>query len=520
MDSQTLISGAVTIGVGALSGGITNAVAVWMLFHPHEPTRLGPFVLQGAIPKNKARLAKSVGKTVGERLLTAEDLSRRLSDPALRAAFDAAIGRGVRGLLERDHGTLGASLGPEAMAAVDRAVPTLADRVAGQISEYVQGPSFLAAIERRLSELAAQLGDQPIGASLGADGRTALREKVERWAAGVAEGDELAGAIRGVIRTEVERLAGDDRPLIERLPAGMVVALEQAIADSLPGVIERVGDALERPEARTQMLGVMREGIDRAVREMVLHQRLLAKLVVTDQTIANLLDAFAGEGADQLAAELRGGGLQGQLRLSVGEAVQTALRVPLGERLQRLGPERRAALADNIADLVLVALRSEAMRGVLGHALDRFLSEADRRTWGEVLRALPPAAVARVIGDAVATPNGRDWVAGTVSQLARGMLSRPLGRPATWLGAAAVDTLTTAASDAAWRWVHEQVPMVVGHLQVEGMVEQKVLGFSTQRMEEIVRTVTQRELDMIVNLGYWLGGLVGIIAFGINLLFR
>jgi uncharacterized membrane protein YheB (UPF0754 family) len=52
------------------------------------------------------------------------------------------------------------------------------------------------------------------------------------------------------------------------------------------------------------------------------------------------------------------------------------------------------------------------------------------------------------------------------------------------------------------------------------MVEQKVRGFSTQRMEEIVRNVTQKELDLIVKLGYWLGGVVGVVAFLINLLFR
>ena len=45
-----------------------------------------------------------------------------------------------------------------------------------------------------------------------------------------------------------------------------------------------------------------------------------------------------------------------------------------------------------------------------------------------------------------------------------------------------------------------------------------MLGFSTQRMEEIVRNVTQRELDLIVRLGYVLGGLVGVVAFLVNVL--
>ena len=64
-----------TIGFGALAGGITNAVAVWMLFHPYERRGWGPFAIQGAIPKNRARLAKAIGKTVGQRLLSQDDLA-------------------------------------------------------------------------------------------------------------------------------------------------------------------------------------------------------------------------------------------------------------------------------------------------------------------------------------------------------------------------------------------------------------------------------------------------------------
>ncbi|HSE28485.1 MAG TPA: DUF445 family protein, partial [Gemmatimonadales bacterium] len=69
MPAPDLLQALATVAVGALSGGVTNAIAIWMLFHPHEPVRLLFFRLHGAVPKNKARLAKSIGKTVGERLL-------------------------------------------------------------------------------------------------------------------------------------------------------------------------------------------------------------------------------------------------------------------------------------------------------------------------------------------------------------------------------------------------------------------------------------------------------------------
>jgi uncharacterized membrane protein YheB (UPF0754 family) len=101
----------------------------------------------------------------------------------------------------------------------------------------------------------------------------------------------------------------------------------------------------------------------------------------------------------------------------------------------------------------------------------------------------------------------------SVAHVASVLLARPVGRPSAWLGADTTAALREALSATAWLWLQEQIPRVVEQIRVPEMVEQKVLGFSTQRMEEIVRTVTQRELDLIVRLGYVLGGLVGIVAF-------
>ena len=90
MDSDVARS-LLTIAFGAIAGGTTNAIAVWMLFHPYEPPRLFGRTLhrlQGAIPKNKARLATAMGRTVGMKLLTHDDLARTLTEPQFRAAID------------------------------------------------------------------------------------------------------------------------------------------------------------------------------------------------------------------------------------------------------------------------------------------------------------------------------------------------------------------------------------------------------------------------------------------------
>jgi uncharacterized membrane protein YheB (UPF0754 family) len=102
----------------------------------------------------------------------------------------------------------------------------------------------------------------------------------------------------------------------------------------------------------------------------------------------------------------------------------------------------------------------------------------------------------------------------------RVLLDRPIGRPADVLSPEAAARLRHVLSDPLWEWMQRQVPVVVSQLSVQGLVEQKVLGFSTARMEELIRNVTQRELTLIVQLGYVLGALVGLIAWGISAVFH
>jgi uncharacterized membrane protein YheB (UPF0754 family) len=63
--------------------------------------------------------------------------------------------------------------------------------------------------------------------------------------------------------------------------------------------------------------------------------------------------------------------------------------------------------------------------------------------------------------------------------------------------------------DPIWDWLETQVPAVVQQIDVSKRVEEKVLHFPMARLEEIVRKVTDRELVLIVRLGYVLGAIIG-----------
>lgn len=63
--------------IGAIIGYFTNYLAVKMLFRPYKAKKIGKWTLPftpGIMPKRQPQLAKAIGKAVGEKLFTADDI--------------------------------------------------------------------------------------------------------------------------------------------------------------------------------------------------------------------------------------------------------------------------------------------------------------------------------------------------------------------------------------------------------------------------------------------------------------
>jgi len=473
MTESLWLQGLVTIGVGAVSGGITNAVAVWMLFHPHRPWGFGPLKIQGAIPKNQARLAKSIGRTVGERLLSVEDLSRHLGSPALRAAFDGAVADAVDGLLNRPRGSLREELPRPVVAELERALEPIAVELARRVALLVETPEFAEALDRYVT--------------------------LDRWVADGLASAELEAAVRRFIAAQRAGLLRDERPLLDRLPAGLLAALEQAVTDYLPVAVEQLGRALADPASRDRIRAAVKTVLDRALANLKTHERVMAKLVITSDRLDRMLEGLEGGGVEELAAAFQSPEFKARLSSAVNDAVVGFLRAPIAERLWALGPDRLDGLERAAADYIVAALRAP-----------------ETRYWA-VARARDAVALAR---RALAADSGRARLATTAHAAVRALLDLPIGRPADLLPDDAESRLAAALTDPLWEWIQGRVPAVVAELSVAEQVEQKLLTLPLGRMEELIRSVSEKELRLIVQLGYWLGALVGAIAWGLNLLVR
>jgi uncharacterized membrane protein YheB (UPF0754 family) len=518
--SQELIRALITIFFGAMAGGLTNSIAIWMLFHPYEPPRLGkrPLkMLQGAIPKNQARLATAVGRTVGTRLLTPEDLGKTFGDEAVRQAFDEHLSGFLDALLNTERGSLRDMIPKRMHDQTDEIFQDVADFGLARLREYLDSDRFAEAVAERAEEIVHSIADEPMAGILTPARESAISEAVEEWLTGVVESKDFTRAIDDYLSRAAHRLLEPTRTFEEVLPLGLVGAVEKGIAAYLPIAIRRVGSALEDEEARARFKNFINELLRRFLGDLKFHQRVVAKLIITESSVDNVLDTIEEEGAERLAELLQDPTMQDAMARGINDAIVDFRRRPV---TSVLGDEEDQSVVDarqTVTTWILDIAQDPASREFLVEKLQVALEGVGARTWGEVLAKLPPDRVAEWLVSAARSEAAETLCREAATRLASSLPERPIGTPANWLPEGSARKLEEAMSDPVWEWLQTQVPAVIEKIDIAGRVEQKVLDLPPPKMEELVRKVTHKELRIIVRLGYLLGGFIGAALVLLNL---
>lgn len=375
----------INVVLGAVSGGITTDVGVRLLFRPRTPI-LG---LQGAIPKNKARLARSVAKTLGERLLTPADIAREIDRPELRAAFDKVLAKAIAVALETELGTPRALLPESVLAQVEIALADVAERGADRFHDYAGSPAFESRATALVAKARSEIATHPVHAVFTPERRDALLAQARKWVDAMFDSGELAAGVR-------------------------------------TWVTQRAGSLV--------------------------------------------------------------GGSEGRLARAVGE---------------------------RLADGLLRALKGESSRSFLIEKVEAALEGVLHRTWGDLLAPMDDGAIAEVAVELARGPRARDVAAQALGSGLAGLLDRPIGRIGRWLPEDAPTRMAAALSPPLWEWILSQAESVAAHVDAPGIVERRINMFEPEKVEQIVRGVAQRELTLIILLGYVLGGLMGLATWGL-----
>lgn len=247
--------------VGGMIGYITNALAIRMLFRPHEEKHVFGFripLTPGVIPKEKDRIAESVGMVISEKLMNPETLEGHLLSPEMLNKLH----KSVEVFIEKQQSNtetvaelLGHYLSEEEIKGMAESVnESLTRQIHDKLSDHIIGGKIADVAVNNVLEELSQDGNsffRSIGKSALATILTILEKEIKQFLAEKineifkSKGDEIVSNLINdeadkFLSTPVQQLLQGKEDQLAKVPGKIVSLYTQSIKDNLRRILKSV----------------------------------------------------------------------------------------------------------------------------------------------------------------------------------------------------------------------------------------------------------------------------------------
>jgi uncharacterized membrane-anchored protein YjiN (DUF445 family) len=501
--------------IGAAIGYITNDIAIKMLFRPLAEKRLFGIripLTPGIIPKNRHKLAVSLGKTVSDELLNVDVLSRRFKEEDFKRAVGKSVDSLVSGLLDTRLESLGFSSGTDAYGKVLSVVSRVLDAVLG--SEDFDG--ILAGLVGRALDgignmrVAELLGDsapdvlarRAVDALLEAGGAEKLRVKA---------GEALSRWFEGV------------RPAADFLPFDAADMASRAVSALYPEALRIFLDFLRTAGMRGELVVNGREIVSNLLRRLNPFQRLVVAAARYEQAINDNMEATVADLITHLELSAAKTEVRDLLALSAAKAAAEWASLPPENVLKRLPDASERML--RLVDSVFSSLEGESGRANLARALagilegikDRRIMDIAEKGLGltrERIEALVLGAASRALkgggNEAFAA-----WITSFASSFIEARKDKSVGEVFK-IDEGFRKELSKALAEKAMGLIESKVGAIVETVDVRRTVEEKIDSLDMLAVEKIILDVMKEQFTWINVFGAILGGLIGLVQAAVG----
>jgi uncharacterized membrane protein YheB (UPF0754 family) len=506
--------------IGVTAGLATNAIAIWMLFHPYESIRLfGIQVMpKGAIPQEIDRIARRIGETVGRELLTPEDIARTLSSESFRSRFDEALRDALESLVRQEIGVPRELITPEQAVGLEQVLDRFVDKILEGVEVYFNSPDWEGRVRGFAAGLGGEFRERSFGVVLTPELQQDLNRGLQQLWAGVRESPEFARVISEALDRAIGQILVSEKPLRHYIPAGAVNLGESFVANYLPILLEKLGTILDDPETRVKLQDALRRFTDRFLEAQKTWKRVVGRMMITERTLAQTVEAIEQGGVDEIAALLREPEVQARVAESVNHGVEELLDKPVRELVGDVSPQRVERLRNTLVERILYLFRHRTTEEVVLQRLNQLVGAVAERRVGDLLDLLGDERSVQL------TDQAADWVVETlrgprvlgfiraaIEHRTTWILSVPVGRIGDYLPADTVRRAEGLMFDPLWTFLQRRVPTAVAGLPISQMVENKLRSYPIAKVEELIWRVSRRELVLIIYLGGFLGALIGSV---------
>lgn len=506
--------------VGAIIGLFTNWLAIKMLFRPrYEKRLLGlriPFT-PGILPRERQRLAASLGETAAGDLLTEDVLAAKIRSSDFRLKLQTAI-------LESQESILAARF--------------VAPKIATD-------SGFLPLVQQILKQSIQSLGGSAAFRSAAESALRLVLEEISNWK--LLDSD-ASGDAAGTPELLVQALLTEDN--CRRLSSAVLQAFNQKLQEALeqglcaadffkppePAVVSSLFDYVWPLVARNIVEILKQKKLRRTLEKtgVVLVRRIIDRLNSVqrffmglggyDRSILESMPDIIDDFVDSAEHLFNKPETKADILDWLQETINTVMHKPLSDQQLFADHNSRSDLfvrAGEVLTVILLGLRNERTVGQL-------VQYARQHTLGDVFDLFPqlkPVLTVSVgawlsrlfLAEGGSARSVSRVMHGFFDELLTGIEQQPVGEYLVVRSEQAVQLAEIAAAALAGLAATHSA-RIIQSVDVRGLVEDRINDLSIESVERMILKVMDRELRAVTWFGALLGGLLGLAQTLLNLL--
>jgi uncharacterized membrane protein YheB (UPF0754 family) len=494
--------------VGIVIGYVTNAIAIKMLFRPLKEIRiLGirlPFT-PGIIPKQRYKLAESIGRMVSEQLITEEALRTRINSPDFQTALGKTICQATSSFLDTPLSRLKENLIPFIGDTFESLVNKL-------LKSFLVSKSFYNIAKKLLTQLLKLVTEKNFGLLVKElEIEEFLKEKLHT----LINGDDFRNRLIKTVQNWIRAQISAKKNLSSFLPEELIIIISEVFKSTLPSLGNSLLGWLRQAPIRQELETKGRELVSKILEKLNLFQRLIVSIAQYDTALKEKMPEIIDDVIDYFSELLSDPEQQDR----VVNVVKKAFLNWRKKDLVTLFGSSRAKIEQKIESLLKKFwqfLRGLEKDGVLFRKIQEWLLRQNSFTVGGLLHNLLGIREEQIVTYLLNFLTKEEFAERSAEKISSLLFDLTQDqKQVTLADFIGIDDprrqeINTYLIKSVNSMLEARLPEMMRGLDIQGLVENKIDQLDVADVEALLLMVIAKHLKWINIFGGILGGLIGL----------
>ncbi|WP_434305240.1 DUF445 family protein [Clostridium botulinum] len=487
--------------IGGIIGYLTNWIAIKMLFRPYEEKKIFgmkvPFT-PGLIPKEKTRIAKSVGNAIGEHLLSSEIIVKSLCSENMNNRLKIWIRQKVYSLI-----TTKKTLEDKFKEFLDykyeyfiTALKTsLSKLTINNLKNEKNRDKMKEIIKIKLDKILSLNGNHITNNHIYKQIKASLINNTNEY----LKSDNFKHVLKSLIIENIKDEEVLNKKIGDIIPSNLSSNIKVYVYRKKDNLSNYINEMLKEEENINKLKNTLKEVINNNVNSFM--SMFVDVNAISDKTIVFLEEYLQREETKEEMVSL------------VNKSIDKILDTDLQDIIENIPENNKDVIVDETVDILCEKFQNtEMILEIIEKIESHIQGKSSLNDIIEKINIDPYKFINSIIDKFIDSENFEVIINNLISDIIENFMKTPIYELTQGNEEGILNTSYQMVKNVYNRFIENQAEEVISILDIASIVEDRINEFDVYLAEEIILEISSKELKAITWLGGLLGALIGILS--------